>query len=823
MAGNGIGVSLQVDGETKFKQAMKTAANAVKDVDSRLKLATAEFKKNGDAQKLMQTRSKTLNEEIKRQTQIVDSLEEALKTTEKQYGENSTQALHYEGQLNSARQKLTEMQTALRNNAQGLDENGRAFESAGEQAEKASLSFSDMSQAISNVQQAAKNAATYVINFAKSAWNAMSNASEYADNLLTLSAQTGLDVEQLQKYAMTAGLVDAEVHAIYTAMARMVNPSGEMAEALAQLGVNTRDIIGTEDFTGAMKNYVKDTDFADTKARNALDIFWDTIDALKALSDQGKNVDELTKSIFGKSFTEMKPLIDKGKAGWEAAGDVLDNVASQDSIEKLGEFNDALQELKAEFTGLQTEVLGQLAPGFTEIAKALTDMLERFGEWAKSPEGQAALKNLSDSIAGILSGLGEEDFESLITTATGIIEKLASAINSITNDPSGIINAVKGALMGYAALTVSKDVLSLLALLRSLGGSGIAGNIGGVFGKLGNLFTSSASAEGAETAAAAASTPGGAAALKGLFAKAWPTVKTLATGFGPYVAAIGAGAGIHNALEGHAIQRDFGSFLDMEESGQLETFVSQASENMYASIASELLKGISMVDEGEGGDALIKTMIENREILSQFIPNLADMIAKEENGTGYAGFEWYQAAHDAIVAMSELKDDPGMDFSTTLVEDFEDLSEGADGVTEAIDDMAAEYEKFAEQWRFIGVPEEEIQQLYESIKEEGALVAEGVGQTGANATASLAAGILSGLPSVSAAVSRINAVVAQISAGPATTVAYGMGRTGANVTRNNSIFINNLNQSNNADVYDVLRGMSDAQDHVTRGYGYVPV
>ncbi|MBQ3326233.1 MAG: hypothetical protein IJG86_00420, partial [Clostridia bacterium] len=113
MAGNGIGVSLQVDGETKFKQAMKTAANAVKDVDSRLKLATAEFKKNGDAQKLMQTRSKTLNEEIKRQTQIVDSLEEALKTTEKQYGENSTQALHYEGQLNSARQKLTEMQTAL--------------------------------------------------------------------------------------------------------------------------------------------------------------------------------------------------------------------------------------------------------------------------------------------------------------------------------------------------------------------------------------------------------------------------------------------------------------------------------------------------------------------------------------------------------------------------------------------------------------------------------------------------------------------------------------------------------------------------------------
>ena len=484
MASN-ISVRLSVDGEQKFKKAMKDAAKSVNDVDSRLKLATAEFKKNGDAQKLMQTRTKTLNEEIKRQTQIVEALEDALQTTEQQYGENSTQALAYEAQLNRARQKLVQMETALDNNAKGLDENGKAFVESGKKAEKAAISFTDLHHAIENVQNAAKNAATHVINFAKSAWGAMSGASEYADNLLTLSAQTGLSVEQLQKYAMAAGLVDTEASAIYTAIARMVNPTGEMATALEQLGVNTREIIGTQNFSGAMQNYVKDTDLADTKARNALDVFWDTIDALKALSDRGQDVDELTKSIFGKSFAEMKPLIDKGKAGWEEAGDALNNVAGDEAVKKLGEFNDALQELKAEFQGLQTEVLGELAPGFTTIAKALTDLLERFGEWAKSEEGKAALKNLSDSIAGIVSGLGEEDFESLITTATDIISKLASAINSITNDPSGIINAVKGALIGYATLSVSKEVLSLLTLLRSLGGSGIAGNIGSVFGKLG--------------------------------------------------------------------------------------------------------------------------------------------------------------------------------------------------------------------------------------------------------------------------------------------------------------------------------------------------
>ena len=535
---NEIGIRLSVDGEAKFKSAMKNAAKAVNDVDSRLKLATAEFKKNGDAQKLMQTRSKTLNEEIKRQTQIVDALEDALQTVEKQYGENSSQALAYEAQLNRAKQKLTQMETALDNNAKGLDENGKAFVDAGKKAEKAAVSFTDLHHAITNIQEAAKNAATHVINFAKSAWSAMSNASEYADNLLTLSAQTGLDVEQLQKYAMAAGLVDTELSSIYTAMARMVNPSGEMAAALEQLGVNTRDIIGTTDFTGAMKNYVKDTDLADTKARNALDIFWDTIDALKALSDRGQDVDELTKSIFGKSFMEMKPLIDKGKAGWEAAGDALNNVAGDEAIQKLGEFNDALQELKAEFTGLQTEVLGQLAPGFTDIAKALTGLLERFGEWAKSEQGQAALKNLSDSISGIVEGIGEEDFEALITKATSIIQGLADAINSITNDPSGIIDAVKGTLIGYATLSVSKEVLSLLALLRSLGGSGIGANISSVLGKLGNLFSpGTASAEGAAAAAAPAVSAGGHRLLAGKALGATAGIEAVALG----VAAVESG------------------------------------------------------------------------------------------------------------------------------------------------------------------------------------------------------------------------------------------------------------------------------------------
>ena len=355
MASN-ISVRLSVDGEQKFKKAMKDAAKSVNDVDSRLKLATAEFKKNGDAQKLMQTRTKTLNEEIKRQTQIVDALEDALKTTEQQYGENSTQALAYEAQLNRARQKLVQMETALDNNAKGLDENGKAFVESGKKAEKAAVSFTDLHHAIENVQNAAKNAATHVINFAKSAWGAMSGASEYADNLLTLSAQTGLSVEQLQKYAMAAGLVDTEASAIYTAIARMVNPTGEMATALEQLGVNTREIIGSQNFSGAMQNYVKDTDLADTK-----DI-WSILHWMRTPS----HAQILAEKAEGLRLAEKGLLKDVPEADAEA----------KNSVSSVPETADGTQDDDFEFTGEVTILNSSSDSEMVEKSYALLNLPE---------------------------------------------------------------------------------------------------------------------------------------------------------------------------------------------------------------------------------------------------------------------------------------------------------------------------------------------------------------------------------------------------------------------------------------------------------------
>ena len=66
-----IKTTLAVDGEQAFKRAINDARTSMRNLGTQLTLAAAEFKKDGDAMKLMETRSKTLKAEITQQEEIV--------------------------------------------------------------------------------------------------------------------------------------------------------------------------------------------------------------------------------------------------------------------------------------------------------------------------------------------------------------------------------------------------------------------------------------------------------------------------------------------------------------------------------------------------------------------------------------------------------------------------------------------------------------------------------------------------------------------------------------------------------------------------------
>ena len=62
-----IKTTLAVDGEAAFKRAINEANTSMRNLGTQLTLAQANFKKDGDAMKLMEARSQALNGEIKQQ------------------------------------------------------------------------------------------------------------------------------------------------------------------------------------------------------------------------------------------------------------------------------------------------------------------------------------------------------------------------------------------------------------------------------------------------------------------------------------------------------------------------------------------------------------------------------------------------------------------------------------------------------------------------------------------------------------------------------------------------------------------------------------
>lgn len=457
-----IKTTLVVDGEKKFKQAIGEASKSITNIGTRLSLATAEFKRDGDAQKLVAERSKALKEQIEQQNAVVKALEGALGDAEKAYGQNSAQAEKWEAELNRAKAKLANMQSELANNEQGLDRNGKAFTNAagdvkqmnselGQLAIRAErgINFQATMKSIETLKKTAEDGAKALINFGKSAWTMVSDSSTWADDLITLSNQTGISLHDLQGYAYAAKFIDVDVETITKAMARLVNPTGGAADAIKGLGVSLTD--------------------AEGKAKGKEDLFWDIVQAMEGMDETAR--DAASKEIFGKSFEELAPLIKAGKAEWdkftheaEESGFIL----GDDQITKLGEFNDSLQRMETSIETLKNDLSVTLAPAFQAISDAISTMVTKFTEWAQTEEGQKALTDLGTALEKVVSALVDNvNFDELVGNATKFISGLGEAINGITTDPSSIISGVGLAAAGFVGLEIAGPVLSLFTILSN--------------------------------------------------------------------------------------------------------------------------------------------------------------------------------------------------------------------------------------------------------------------------------------------------------------------------------------------------------------------
>ena len=453
-----IKTSLIVDGEQAFKRSINEANTSMKNLGTQLTLAQAQFKKDGDAMKLMETRSKALKGEIDQQEKIVEALEKAVQDSAKAYGENSEKTEKWQAELNRAKAKLTNLQSELTLNEQGLDRNGKAFDESSQHAADyqatlqsigKNVSFETITSGIHGITGVIEGAIKKVFSFAKAIRETFADAGEWADTLMTDATKYGMDVETLQAWQNAADFIDTDVSTIITARDKL---GKKMKGGWKDGDIDMWQMLGID---------LKDAETG--KWRDKMDVMWEVGETLMRMAEIDKDdvrADQYAMEVFGKSWRDLLPLFTAGREEWEKTV-ASQQVVSEERVKALGELDDANQALENSWDVTKYSFLAELAPVVTDVTNAVTEMLKAFNEWMDTDEGKQAMNDISEAIRELFAGLKDVSFKDAIDAVAGAIDGIKTALLWLEEHKDDVKTALEVIAGGFALLKVSELALNI--------------------------------------------------------------------------------------------------------------------------------------------------------------------------------------------------------------------------------------------------------------------------------------------------------------------------------------------------------------------------
>ncbi|NCC16949.1 MAG: hypothetical protein EOM28_11530 [Clostridia bacterium] len=364
MSGNIKGITVEIGGDVNpLSKALKAVNSEAKGLQKELNGVESLLKLNPSNVDLLRQKEELLNRSIGDTNTKITALKAAkaqadrdmangTQVNQKEYRNLVREIAATEGTLDTLKNQMKEFGSVAQ---QQLKQVGEKFGEVGGKIEGAG-------KKLAGVSAAAGGAVAAIVGIGL-------KAASTADEINTLSKQTGLSVEEIQKYQYSAELLDVSFDTLQGSMAKLTKNmanaqkgTGDAKTAFEELGVQIIDSSGN---------------FRDNE-----DVFADTIEALGNIENETQR-DAYAMAIFGKSAQDLNPLILGGADAlkdlgtqWEELGIVL----SQEELNQLNEVNDQLDTLKAQADGtlavLGAEIMEALLPAFEGLVRALSSVLE---------------------------------------------------------------------------------------------------------------------------------------------------------------------------------------------------------------------------------------------------------------------------------------------------------------------------------------------------------------------------------------------------------------------------------------------------------------
>ena len=410
---------------------------AMKQLDAEFNLAKEQAKEYGDETDITRLSMEKLSQQIVLQSKKV---EESKKAYEKALESGKAS----QKQLDNLKLAYTKNETEL----QKLNNEMSDYEKNLEETEEQQKSFGDEIRGLASslgldVSPAIESLASKFDGLSKDVGNAIVGiagivtgfakctieASEFADNLVTLSATTSISTDNLQKLQYASNYLDVSVESVNDALKETTNKmkearngSDEAQKAFKKLHVEYKDGRGN--------------------LMNAEQTFYKLIDALGKIKNETER-DALAMTLFSESARNLNPLIEAGSGKLKELGkdaEKFGKVMSEDELDKLVRFNEVYKEWKNSMDALKNSLGLVLLPLLTRLFEVISSIP------VPVLKVLVVLASVIASIALVYKAIKG------VTDMADTISKFTDLTNTKSLKTVGIILGVVAALIALAAI-----------------------------------------------------------------------------------------------------------------------------------------------------------------------------------------------------------------------------------------------------------------------------------------------------------------------------------------------------------------------------------
>lgn len=425
MAGKIRGITIELNGDAtgltksldKVNDKLRNTQSTLKDVDRLLKFNPGNADLLSQKQKNLKSAIEGTNEKLKELKRLQGEAEE---------GSETWDALQRD--IIDTENRLKSLENEYRNFG---SVGAQQVAAVGAKMQEVGGKITDIGQKLAPVSAAAAGVVASLVGLGYSAVTS-------ADDLNTLSKQTGLSTAEIQKMQYAADLVDVSFEDISGALKKMKGKMDPANETFQKLGVSVTDANG--------------------ELRDSSTVFYEAIEALSGIENETER-DQVAMDLFGKSADQLAGIIDDGGASLKQFGQDAEDmglILDQETLDSLNAINDTVDKTKARFRGAFAKAGATLAQKFAPALDKAAAFAEKLADKIAnlSPETLGLITKIAGVVAAIApvlivggkltSGIGK------VLAMAPMIKTAITVITAALSGPLGVIALVVAAIAGLA-------------------------------------------------------------------------------------------------------------------------------------------------------------------------------------------------------------------------------------------------------------------------------------------------------------------------------------------------------------------------------------